>query len=594
MVLRCGERVVSIVRRGGAGALILLVLLMGGQRAGAQDCVDGVERPCLINCQAGIQRCALGRWSPCLRDPQAPPPPPGVTISEGPQVTASDLAQFDARWTPEHEGFVRRTRDQILARCDFCGWELAERMHALARIYDLTHDERYLVQLRELIGPALEFRDDKSQGGTTSEGQVIPPPPADQFRGRVMPAWGGQSVNYANLHRVDEVISSLYGYALAAYARIVFEHPPLWARHGPDAVRFANAVIETVWAFLPQLGDRTTPAGVEARLESLQIYATRPTLAECYTAYQAELDRVGGDAAGRSRAEQMHKNCTDLHIGAGTPLAHNENLAFAMMLIELSRALDSSYYRNSADRSPDAESTRTLLPVLVARQHRYFFNRLRPVDGPNGGRYEWNYSDDLPPGLSPWLEDTSHGTLDMRYVELVSRDLARLNAAAAPFGESISLGPAQLRRFANTFLQKIAQGDHLALDITGASAAPGYGADGACHGWAGLAAADPEVHRACARVTFRVDGCRQPVLGIGNHAALLATKRFAPEPVTPAVVPDVRELGTTAAAALIRAAGLVPVFTGSGTWVGSQSPAAGTVVARGSTVRCVRRSGPRP
>jgi PASTA domain-containing protein len=62
-------------------------------------------------------------------------------------------------------------------------------------------------------------------------------------------------------------------------------------------------------------------------------------------------------------------------------------------------------------------------------------------------------------------------------------------------------------------------------------------------------------------------------------------------------VPDVRELSRSAADQAVRAAGLVPNFsgpTGPGGWVHSQSPQAGTQVDIGSTVNVVIRTGPRP
>jgi hypothetical protein len=64
----------------------------------------------------------------------------------------------------------------------------------------------------------------------------------------------------------------------------------------------------------------------------------------------------------------------------------------------------------------------------------------------------------------------------------------------------------------------------------------------------------------------------------------------APRPTT--VVPDVKEDSVAVAGAAIRAAGLMPKFKGNGTWVSTQSPQAGAVVDRGSTVTCSTRSGP--
>jgi beta-lactam-binding protein with PASTA domain len=62
-------------------------------------------------------------------------------------------------------------------------------------------------------------------------------------------------------------------------------------------------------------------------------------------------------------------------------------------------------------------------------------------------------------------------------------------------------------------------------------------------------------------------------------------------------VPDVRELSATIAAHTIQAAGLVPKFTGTQTnhsWVFSQSPTAGHIVAKGSTVTMALRNTPLP
>jgi pimeloyl-ACP methyl ester carboxylesterase len=58
-------------------------------------------------------------------------------------------------------------------------------------------------------------------------------------------------------------------------------------------------------------------------------------------------------------------------------------------------------------------------------------------------------------------------------------------------------------------------------------------------------------------------------------------------------VPDVRELSVSGARSLVLGAGLQPVFSGTGTWVYSQSPQAGTLVQGGTRVTMTLRSGPR-
>jgi hypothetical protein len=64
-----------------------------------------------------------------------------------------------------------------------------------------------------------------------------------------------------------------------------------------------------------------------------------------------------------------------------------------------------------------------------------------------------------------------------------------------------------------------------------------------------------------------------------------------------ATVPDVFEMSATNAAKAVHTAGLVAKFTGqnhTGSWVSSQSPKAGQIVAPGSTVTMVLHTGPMP
>jgi hypothetical protein len=65
-----------------------------------------------------------------------------------------------------------------------------------------------------------------------------------------------------------------------------------------------------------------------------------------------------------------------------------------------------------------------------------------------------------------------------------------------------------------------------------------------------------------------------------------------PPPPPPVTVPDVIDLAVNLAGRILRDAGLVPRFTGGGTWVRSQSPGGGASVPRGSTVTCPTRRGP--
>ena len=89
--------------------------------------------------------------------------------------------------------------------------------------------------------------------------------------------------------------------------------------------------------------------------------------------------------------------------------------------------------------------------------------------------------------------------------------------------------------------------------------------------------------------------------GVTVHvtAALMGGFRVSiANPTAPSVVvPDLFELGANQAAHALQSMGLVAHFTGpnhTGSWVSSQSPQAGHLVARGSTVTMVLRTGPIP
>ncbi len=595
-------------RTPGVGIAAALALLAAASAAVAQPCSpEGATSPCIGG--LGIRYCVNGTWSECRIETCESSR--GITLSDGPTVTAEDLAQFDARWTSDHAGQSCVARQRLAERCDPCVWDIFDRMHALIRMYDLTHDEKYVAQLRDLVEHAFQFRDDHHTGRVERDPRCaacsdcvavdLPPRPLDFAREKNVPGWGGKSPNSGGLHGVSVGDSALYAHAMAAFARIVLEHPPLLNLYRDDAVRHANAVIETVYAFLPDIAYRERGGQVEAYLLSgLPTYKT-PTPQQCSEAYDEEIRRIRRDVepedwpAADERARSMRNNCNTAHkIG---PLQHNINLSFAMVLIELSRALQSPFYRQSPQRSNDAEPARLLAPVLVSRLHRYFVSNLRTVtDAPGGGRFVWNFSDDVPAGVETYPEDTGHGALDMRYVELIARDherLGRLAAAAAP-GESIAFDQTHLRRFANTFLQKVVRGPHLADDVTGRPADPIDVRDGMCDGWVVPAAADPQVYEVCRattlRAVFRNPRCEQKYLNMSNHAALLAHKRFAsappPPPPPPVEVPDVIGLSANLAGKMLRDAGLVPKFTGTGTTVKTQSPRAGAGVPRGTQVTC--------
>jgi PASTA domain len=89
---------------------------------------------------------------------------------------------------------------------------------------------------------------------------------------------------------------------------------------------------------------------------------------------------------------------------------------------------------------------------------------------------------------------------------------------------------------------------------------------------------------------------RQLTDGDGDYTVSITVTHVGPPPVT-TTVPEVREAQRGAAISAVLSVGLVPHATGSNAsnaWVFSQSPSAGTVVDRGSTVNLRLRTGPLP
>jgi hypothetical protein len=120
----------------------------------------------------------------------------------------------------------------------------------------------------------------------------------------------------------------------------------------------------------------------------------------------------------------------------------------------------------------------------------------------------------------------------MRYVELLRRDVGRLNAVSASVGEPIAFDHSHLQRFARTFLRQIAMGRrNFARDVAGRAVKPPTPPDyynGQCDGWVNLAIADSQVYRVCQSMSLRVANGAQPYLSVGNHSALLMNKRYTP------------------------------------------------------------------
>ena len=446
-----------------------------------------------------------------------------ITVSTGLPVTAEDVAKFNEQWMQPYErqqalvfatsGLQRHDPDVV--------WGAGERMAAMVRMFDLTRDRRYLDHLHEFTQAALAFRDD-----------LAPDRPLDQIRNKAgLPAWGGTEVNSGGLHHVDEIVSSLYAYPIAAFARIVAEDPSLQVVYGNDAIDYANRVIETVNFFLPQIHRQRTGDFIEATLTLPLEYRDRPTEADCTRAHDKAKSEDPGNVA---RWDQKQRDCRRLRELAGRALPHNINLTFSMVLIELSRVLDSPFYLHAPKRAGGAENLRDFLLQLISRQQRYFANRLNAgnLAGFSACRQHfcWNYDDDLPADIDPRPEDTDHGAMDLSYVGLAFRDFGRLNAAASRFHEPLTLTTERFRGLARTFVDNVAAGSNFNRDVAGREPEAGDTSNTRCEGWLELTRADAKVYQACHDVSLRIVDGRQPYLNIGNHSSLLTNKASQPPP----------------------------------------------------------------
>jgi hypothetical protein len=454
-----------------------------------------------------------------------------VTVSAGPALTAEDLLKFDSTWLNQNGGgkaggdLYEATLDLSAGKVP-ASWGTDEHMRAMARMYELTHDQKYFDNLRQYVQVALAHRDDKRYvGGSDSQ---EPEHPFDRVRQATgLPAWGGTSP-VDGYYRENEDASWLYAYPIAAFARIVAENPMLQEAYGAEAIEDADAVMQTVDVFLPQVRKKTVYGRQEAFLVAHPNLANVASYQNCEDGRARMLATYAPDPPTQDQinyVNQLVSNCEGEH--ANDPFAFNENNLFLMVLIEMSRVIDSPYYQASASAA-NAQAARTLYPQLVAQGQRYFSDHLWLVHDtwiggvlikfPESPRYVWKHgeggNDD---------DDASHSSASMRYISLLNRDLERLTSAAAVAGESMSFDASYLRRFANTFLFMTDAGD-MAEDNSGKPGNPRDVRDYNCEGWIDLSVVDARVYDRCHEISLRQVNGTQLYVGKGNHSDLLANK----------------------------------------------------------------------
>lgn len=441
--------------------------------------------------------------------------PGAVAVSDGPKFAHDDIADFNALWMQPYEVNRRfqRVCNNLRDRNETATGEAFEFALAMVRMYDITHDVRYAKALGKFADYIMTKRDDRHPDERT-----------DFFRDlKRGPGWGGAGANTANYYTLDERASSLAGYAVAAYARIVLEDPTLRMQFGDQAIDHLNAISSTAHLFLRQMRYELHDSHREAVLLHLKRRDDEiPTNKECEEYANNNPEGITTHVG----------NCKNISEYAGKPLPYNVIGTFMMMLVETWRASNTEAYQQSPRKTARVQGLRVITPILVSRFQRFFWRHLEE----EGNSYYWNYADE---GPDTNLEDTGHGALDMTYLGVVRDNLVALNAVAADRNEPLpALGSLELSRFANTFLFRIATGDNFRSNVAGGDEASEH--NEACEGWAMMTAGKPGVFTICRKMFQRMVSEQKPHLG--THAALLNAKRLLPQSGQPDAVGSIDEV----------------------------------------------------
>lgn len=447
-----------------------------------------------------------------------------ITISPGLGVTDADVQAFDERWMND----AQRQNDLVSAENHLSGvwdpgpwWIGGELMAAMVRMYDLTRRQVYVDHLYELSRLVLDYRDDGPKKSAIE----------DPFRARVMPSWGEDGPSSGELHWTGIDIAGLYSYPIAAFARIVAEDPDLRPKYGDEAVRLANATLETLRAYADDLVAR--PNGVSTFVMPPTV-RTLITPARCEQAFDHATDALDPNLTEQERKDAIkrlqgiQRNCVNLGKWARLAVPYNQAHALVMAMIEEWRALETPFLRERISQNDQADWARGAFPRLIKETHKWF--NPQPKKDEHGQEWlSWYYAREVPEGLDLRIEDASHGGFSMRYVGVLYRNIERVNVALFDSGQE-PIDVSRLRRgLANTFVLRVGAGENLAHNVDGV-VNPKLEADRfngpPCNGWLDLADVDDGVYYKCREISLRVvDGEEpQPYLGVGTHASLLANK----------------------------------------------------------------------
>jgi hypothetical protein len=424
-------------------------------------------------------------------------------------IILHDADVFWGKWRAfaTHQEQADNIRDLILAE-NVPFWLWGARAVAFLQMYDLVvsidhcRAELYFERVRRMANAFLAYRDDQRS-----------PQKVDEFRKRVMAAWGAKGHAYDNKWTSDIVVAGLFTYPMAAFARRVAENPSAFsAQYQQDAIRFTTAVIETYLSFRDDLVLPDTKPWAYYKLPP--VFAT----------LQCNLPEAGQCLGYKGKAQM------------GDPVSWNESLSMMRSLSEVAVAANSGLYRSS----PDSVSKQFTVyyatqeaPRAIAKNVAHFIDNLTLLTWSSDGAkyYEWNHEFRPPPNKKPQTQDTSHASFELESLAVIYANKAKLDSLllAANRLERVMLDATIMKRFATTFLRKIwvydfnnpsaATNNFLDKNVKGTG---GHtltsNANGGCSGFLPLAQVDPWVWVRCRDNVFNRTG---PYLFENNHAALL-------------------------------------------------------------------------
>jgi len=578
-----------------------------------------------------------------------------VTISGGLGVTPADLQAFNDAWmTPEaRAGDIARATQNFTDPFTPGVWITGDDMQAMVRMYDLTHDRFYLDHLRDLSRLVLSFRDDRRtdvpRAVDAFTGQVMPAwdqlgVPSGYLHHASLDAAGVYSypiAAFASVVAENPDLHADYESDAVAFANAVLQTVAVFSnelRDGPDdSTFFAHPVTYRTLLTDARCQLAYDVAGAGYGPDGWIVKESEPDLA---------------------RLDGLKKSCREASDLAGHALPHNKSHALQMAMIAIWRAVHSEFLRERVDHVLAAwardrlpleirRTYRWFARHLRKEDDRFVWNYadgipddLIRLENTSHGDLSMRYLGVLRRSIEPLnavLAASGQEPIDLtatrrRFMRTfvtkiaTGHDLAHkvdgtvgdrardyYNSTCAGWLDLADLDPDVYHRCRDIVLRIVDgddgrhqkylnSGNHAALLLNKPRGGPPTTVPDVVHQvWQSAAS---EIRNARLEPWFTgevvtgawVDTQRPPAGAIvagGNTVKCVVRTGPIPGP-SQTFVPELTNATKEEAGTMLKSAGLRPAFIGTGTWVFGQSPAADTVVNRGSRVTCRLRAGRPP